>query len=348
MTREEFRAFCIGATLPAVLSDEGTAEILGELFDVLGDLDEYEVQAVRDAFANLLRPDLLSAAQVVVERAMPDGSIETIPTDYDAIHGLLGLLGYGGIGVPWVKGLSVADRRRLANLGVALWKTKGLPDGTRGLCRVLLGGGDVVERDYPGFGYRADGAAGYVLEDGELGGTESGLFHASDPYQNSDFARLVQALYTVKAAIDSWQVVRCLLADSFLQGLKQWTTVGTPVWTEGNVDIGAGEAIRSVFGSGWLATGRVIASTLLSSATYQEIQFARIDASNYIRVRIYRYAVSIQWVVAGAATTIATGLVSLPVSQWLWVDIRISTLVSADVQVDVLIDGELAVSGTIA
>ena len=351
MTVDQFVRDVIDSIPQSIVGDDGTREVIEELARVWAYVEQ-DTDTLREALPNLLSADDCPLSMVVTKRL--DGTIQD--TGYTALDGLLSLIGFDPA-VTWIRNMTTVDKRKLALVAASLWKSKGTPDGTRALCRMLGSGNDVVIWDWPFWRYVEGGDVPILVwPDPLLAGETHALLHLSDPYTETDRDRVARGLGrakvgAMKPGIDTWDLVWCLLADPFLQGLYQYEVTGTPTCEpgDGEVVLAAGDGFVTDFG---VETTEWTVNRLLSSFKWDAVagtvdfRLAIIDPTNYYRVRFTPTQVQVDWVRGASALAVCSGaFVSAP-DVWYYLDVRVWELVSG-YQIDVLVDGNLICSGVV-
>lgn len=321
-TAAEFAASCLAGLPGAVLSDQGTREILEELYATLGDVIVRIEDPVEAAAAVILDPELCPEV---------------------ALDGLLTLGGFSA-GVPWVRGLDAAMKRKLASVAPALWRTKGQPGCIRSLYRMMSAGQSVVIGDWLYWRYAVGSRppmVGWVSP--QNGGAHRALMFLSDPLRQVDRELVALALKTIKPGIDTWTLVWCHYAEAWDTGLMRWDVTGSPAISDGVAVLGADDAMDCVVGSGW-DIGRVVAKFVLDdSATQFELRIAGDDAEWLLSIAVA--GVSVRYIVGGSETVVASGTPVLAAGVEYLLDWRVLPI-TGGFETKVVLDGNVVAVGT--
>lgn len=340
MTAQELASDRLGRLPGGPLVDEQTREILEDLFLAASDV---EVDSIAPRLAEL--PDTLS----------PDDCPEI------ALEGLLSLAGFGQSGAwAFVRDLPAADRRRMAMLAWSIWRYKGTPDGTRALFRALTGGLDMAIWDWVFWRWEVDETDLPMLgwDDPEDDGAYQTSLHLSDPYGTVDRDVVEMGLTAMRPAPDAWTLLWCYMAETFLDGLIRWDYVlGSPSVSEGILSLPPTALARptfggDIFGRGGAAAdwdlGRILVSLALESTGRWSLKFGLVHDSagtqhSYTLTFYASGMVRLTRFNDDATTTylINTTIAPLTVGPWYMLDVRLNTLATGEVQIDVYLDGDL-------
>lgn len=342
MDAESYAAWCLGVLPSPMLTDEFTRQVLEDFYAAVGDAEAAAVEPARAGIPLFLDP--MNCPAVAVHR--DDGAGTDLgPTGEDALDCLLSLTGFKDLG--WLQGLAEATRRKLAQVGVALWKMKGTPDGARAMATIFTGR-DPVILDWPWVRYAVDDALPILdWPDPSEGGEQEAILHLSDPLLSADRDRAALALKTMKPGTDRWSLVWCLLAEPWLQGLYQWTVTGAPTWVPGQVTLGNGDALVSPFNPTTWSVGRFIAEFQRSGSGTTAFEFARLAVDSYWKVQVTPTLVQVGIVKDGGyGVVLAVGATIAP-DVWYRLGVHLATLTSGAVECRLFLDGELLGSGTV-
>ena len=289
---------------------------------------------------------------------MPDdgAGADLGPTGEDALDCLLSNSGYRGLA--WMHGAPEALRRKLARLGVALWKAKGLPGGLNGMVLALTGA-EAVVWDWTFRRYSV--AAPYALPqvawpDVADGGDCRLLVTIPDPLGDTDRDLVREALRTVKPGTDTWTVTWALIADAFTDGLRRWAPVYAPggprltaaAGLSGAISLTGGQGMDSTGDAGAWRTGRVLVEFMFDGSGYADLRLCQLDDANYYRIRVTASSIAAALVRDGVVSAVCSGSCSLVFGTTYLLDVRLHALGSLQAEVQVWLDGELLTSGTVS
>lgn len=321
-TAAEFASSCLAGLPGAVLSDQGTREILEEFYSTLGDV----IVRIED-------PVEVAAALILDPEQCPEV----------ALDGLLTMGGFSA-GIPWVRGLDAATKRKLAAVAPVLWGTKGQPGCVRSLYRMLSGGQSVVIADWLYWRYAVGTRppmVGWVSP--QSAGAHRALLFLSDPLDEVDRDLVANALKTIKPGIDTWTLAWCHYAEPWDTDLMRWVPTGTPAVSDGVVVLEAGDAMSCTAGDGW-DVGRVVSKFALDdSATQCEVRVASDDAEWLLAIS--EAGVSVRYIVGGVETVVASGTPVLAAGVEYLLDWRVLPIVGG-FETKVVLDGNVIAVGT--
>jgi hypothetical protein len=199
------------ATIPALRSQPEGEAFLEQLYKALATPDIL-LNHKRDRLSEILQADLVPES-LLEHRAANVG--------FDVL-------------TPWITSLPVLSQRRLAKLGVVLWRQKGVT--LRQFVR-LLTGGKVVELDWHAMRY----VVGYPLPEIVIGSPYAGsaentvFIHNTNP-EGIDAEVLNAALDTMRPVRGVIMRQQYIFIDGFTEGLGQWqTTDGLSIPEDGQL-----------------------------------------------------------------------------------------------------------------